>query len=48
MLSGIYSLKTLCALLPLERLPQYAQKLLFLFKLKQKIPEDSVLKTSKT
>jgi hypothetical protein len=32
-LAGIYSLKTLCALIPLERLPAIAQKLVRLFRL---------------
>ena len=33
LLAGIYSLKTLCALIPLERLPRIAQKMIALFRL---------------
>jgi PST family polysaccharide transporter len=33
LLAGIYSLKTLCTLIPLERLPQSAQRLLRFFRL---------------
>jgi enterobacterial common antigen flippase len=32
-LAGIYSLKTLCALVPLERLPRIAQRMIVLFRL---------------
>ena len=32
-LSGIYSLKTLCTLVPLERFPKLAQKIIFFFRL---------------
>jgi len=33
LLAGIYSLKTLCALVPLERLPRLAQRIIVLFRL---------------
>jgi len=33
LLTGIYSLKTLCALVPLERLPRAAQRIVVLFRL---------------
>ena len=32
-MAGIYSLKTLCALVPLERLPAVAQKMIWFFRL---------------
>jgi hypothetical protein len=33
LLAEIYSLKTLCALIPLERLPRIAQRIIVLFRL---------------